>query len=67
MSWRERLEEFQSELYSKIIDYINKNGNNDLICLKGDTLYFNINNNWVEEYSVDLFDVVDIFDEITKK
>ena len=29
MNWSDKLQEFQAELYAKIIDYLNENGDND--------------------------------------
>lgn len=31
MTWSDKLQEFQAELYAKIIDYLNENGDNDYI------------------------------------
>lgn len=65
MTWSDKLQEFQAELYAKIIDYLNKYGNNDYIRYdkEKDEIYFLIGGDWVSEYAVDIFDVVDIADE----
>ena len=65
MTWSDKLQEFQAELYANIIDYINKNGDNDYIRFddEKDEIYFLVSGDWVSEYAVDIFDVVDIADE----
>ena len=65
MNWSDKLQEFQAELYANIIDYINKNGDNDYIRFdkEKDEIYFLVSGDWVSEYAVDIFDVVDIADE----
>lgn len=65
MTWSDKLQEFQAELYGNIIDYLNKYGNNDYIRYnkEKDEIYFLIGGDWVSEYAVDIFDVVDIADE----
>lgn len=65
MTWSDKLQEFQAELYGNIIDYLNKNGNNDYIRFddEKDEIYFLVGGDWVSEYEVDIFDVVDIADE----
>ena len=65
MTWSDKLQEFQAELYGKIIDYLNKNGDNDYIRFddEKDVIYFLVSGEWVSEYEVDIFDVVDIADE----
>ena len=65
MTWSDKLQEFQAELYANIIDYINKNGDNDYIRLddEKDEIYFLVGGDWVSEYAVDIFDVVEIADE----
>lgn len=65
MTWSDKLQEFQAELYAKIIDYLNENGDNDYIRFdkEKDEIYFLVGGDWVSEYTVDIFDVVDIADE----
>lgn len=65
MTWSDKLQEFQAELYGNIIDYLNKNGDNDYIRFddEKDVIYFLVSGDWVSEYEVDIFDVVDIADE----
>ena len=65
MTWSDKLQEFQAELYGNTIDYINKNGDNDYIRFdkEKDEIYFLVGGDWVSEYAVDIFDVVDIADE----
>ena len=65
MTWSDKLYEFQAELYANIIDYINKNGDNDYIRFdkEKDEIYFLVSGDWVSEYAVDIFDIVDIADE----
>lgn len=69
MNWSDKLQEFQAELYAKIIDYLNENGDNDYIRFdkEKDEIYFLIDGDWVSEYVVDIFDVVDIADEFEIK
>lgn len=52
-------------MYAKIIDYLNENGDNDYIRFdkEKDEIYFLIDGDWVSEYTVDIFDVVDIADK----
>lgn len=66
MNWSDKLQEFQAELYAKIIDYLNENGDNEFIRYdrNKDTIYFKDDDEWIEEYEVDIFDVVDIADEL---
>ena len=65
MTWSDKLQEFQAELYAKIIDFLNENGDNDYIRFdkEKDEIYFLVGGDWVSEYAVDIFDVVDIADE----
>lgn len=65
MTWSDKLQEFQATLYANIIDFINENGNNEYIRYdkEKDEIYFLISGEWVSEYAVDIFDVVDIADE----
>ena len=69
MNWSDKLQEFQAELYAKIIDHLNENGDNDYIRFdrEKDEIYFLIGGDWVSEYVVDIFDVVDIADEFEIK
>ena len=66
MNWSDKLQEFQAELYAKIIDYLNENGDNDYIRYdrEKDEIYFKVNYEWIVEYEADIFDVVDIADEL---
>lgn len=66
MNWSDKLQEFQAELYAKIIDYLNENGDNEFVRYdrNKDIIYFKDEDEWVEEYEVDIFDVVDIADEL---
>ena len=66
MNWSDKLQEFQAELYANIIDYLNKNGDNEFVSYDRDKdeIYFKVNNDWIAEYEVDIFDVVDIADEL---
>ena len=66
MTWSDKLQEFQAELYANIIDYLNENGDNDYIRFdrEKDEIYFLIGGDWVSESVVDIFDVVDIADEL---
>ena len=42
MTWSDKLQEFQAELYAKIIDFLNENGDNDYIRFDNekDEIYF---------------------------
>lgn len=66
MTWSDKLQEFQAELYANIIDYLNENGDNEFVNYDRDKdeIYFKVNNDWIAEYEVDIFDVVDIADEL---
>ena len=66
MTWSDKLQDFQATLYANIIDYLNENGNNEYIRYdkEKDEIYFLISGDWVSEYAVDIFDVVDIADEL---
>jgi hypothetical protein len=65
MTWSDKLQDFQATLYANIIDYLNENGDNDYIRFdkEKDEIYFLVGGDWVSEYAVDIFDVVDIVDE----
>lgn len=65
MTWSDKLQEFQATLYANIIDYLNEYGNNEYIRYdkEKDEIYFLVDGDWVSEYAVDIFDVVDIADE----
>lgn len=64
MDWYDKVNELQSEIFGKILDYVEKNGDNDDVRYieECDTLYFKIGDNWLDEYSVTIFDVADIAD-----
>ena len=66
MTWSDKLQDFQATLYANIIDFINEYGDNEYIRYdrEKDEIYFKVNNDWVAEYEVDIFDVVDIADEL---
>lgn len=66
MTWSDKLQELQAELYAKIIDYLNENGDNEFVHYdrNKDIIYFKDDDEWIEEYEVDIFDVVDIADEL---
>ena len=66
MTWSDKLQELQATLYANIIDFINEYGDNEYIRYdrEKDEIYFKVNNDWVAEYEVDIFDVVDIADEL---
>lgn len=65
MTWSDKLQDFQATLYANIIDYLNEYGNNEYIRYdkEKDEIYFLVGGDWVSEYAVDIFDVVDIADE----
>ena len=69
MTWSDKLQEFQAELYANIIDYLNENGDNEFVSYDRDKdeIYFLIGGDWVSESVVDIFDVVDIADEFEIK
>ena len=66
MNWSDKLQEFQAELYAYIINYLNKNGDTDHIRFdkEKDEIYFLVSGDWISEYAVDIFDVVEIVDEL---
>ena len=66
MNWSDKLQEFQATLYANIIDYLNEYGDNEYIRYdkEKDEIYFLVSGDWVSEYAVDIFDVVDIADEL---
>lgn len=65
MNWSDKLQDFQATLYANIIDYLNEYGDNEYIRYdkEKDEIYFLVSGDWVSEYAVDIFDVVDIADE----
>jgi hypothetical protein len=65
MTWSDKLQDFQATLYANIIDYLNEYGDNEYIRYdkEKDEIYFLVSGDWVSEYAVDIFDVVDIADE----
>ena len=67
MGWSDKLQEFQAELYAYIINYLYRNGGDtDHIRFdkEKDEIYFLVDGDWVSEYAVDIFDVVEIADEL---
>ena len=67
MGWSDKLQEFQAELYAYIINYLYRNGGDtDRIRFdkEKDEIYFLVGGDWVSEYAVDIFDVVEIADEL---
>lgn len=66
MNWSDKLQEFQAELYAYIVNYLYRNGDTDRIRFdkEKDEIYFLIDGDWVSEYAVDIFDVVEIVDEL---
>ena len=69
MNWSDKLQEFQAEMYGKLMDYLEKNGNQDDVRYDTDKdlIYFKVNDEWVEEYAVDIFDAVEIIDNLDIK
>jgi hypothetical protein len=66
MDWSDKLQEFQAEMYGELIDYLNEYGNQDDVRFdkEKDEIYFLIGGDWVSEYVVDIFDVVEIVDNL---
>jgi hypothetical protein len=66
MNWSDKLQEFQAEMYGRLIDFLNKNGNQDDVYYDTDKdlIYFKIGNDWISEYEVDIFDVVETLDNL---
>ena len=66
MTWSDKLQEFQAELQGNIIDDLNKNGDNEFVRYDQDEdiIYFKNDDDWINEYEVDIFDVVDVADEL---
>lgn len=66
MDWSDKLQEFQAELYGKLMDYLEKHGNQDDVQydVDKDIIYFKIGNDWINEYEVDIFDVVECLDNL---
>lgn len=66
MNWSDKLQEFQAEMYSKLMDYLEKNGNQDDVRYDADKdlIYFKVGNVWISEYEVDIFDVVETLDNL---
>lgn len=60
----DKLDEFQSEMFARLIDYVRKNGNNELVKFdkNGEMLYFHIDNEWVNEYDINTFDLAEVLD-----
>ena len=66
MYWSDKLQEFQAEMYGKLIEFLEKNGNQDVVRFdkEKDEIYFLISGDWVSEYAVDIFDVVELVDDL---
>lgn len=64
MSWFNKLDEIQSEMYGKLLDYLQKNGNTDFARYDkdNDLIEFKIGDKWYCEYDVNIWDVADIAD-----
>lgn len=64
MKWWNKLDEFQSEMYGKLVDYVRENGSNELVKYDEitDILYFCINEEWLNEYEVSIYDAAEIAD-----
>ena len=64
MKWWNKLDEFQSEMYGKLVDYVRENGSNELVKYDEttDILYFSINGEWVSEYNVSIYDAAEYAD-----
>ena len=64
MDWYDKVNELQSEIFGKILDYVRKNGNNDIVRYddKHDILFFKIGTTWISEYSTNIFEVAEIAD-----
>lgn len=64
MKWWDKLNEFQSEMYGKLVDYVRENGSNELVKYDENTdiLYFYINEEWLNEYEVHIYYVAEIAD-----
>lgn len=52
--------------YVIIIEYIDKNGDNEYVRYdrSKDIIYFKVNDNWVEEYNVDTSTIMDIISKL---
>lgn len=66
MNWTDKLQEFQAEMYGRLIDFLEKNGNQDDVYFDTDKdlIYFKVGNDWISEYEVDIFDVVETLDNL---
>lgn len=66
MNWSDKLQEFQAEMYGRLIDFLEKNGNQDDVYYNTDKdlIYFKIGNDWISEYEVDIFDAVETLDNL---
>lgn len=64
MKWWDKLDEFQSEMFGKLLDYVGKNGSNELVKYDEtrDLLYFYIGSEWLDEYNINIFELADIVD-----
>lgn len=64
MDWYDKVNELQSEIFGKILDYVEKNGNNDIVRYddKHDILFFKIGDTWINEYNTNIFEVAEIAD-----
>lgn len=64
MKWWDKLDMFQSEMFGKLVDYVRENGSNELVKYNEttDILYFYINEEWLNEYEVYIYDVAEIAD-----
>ena len=66
MKWSDKLQELQAEMYGRLVDFLNKYGNQDDVRFdeEKDIIYFKIGNDWISELEVDIFDVVEILDDL---
>lgn len=63
MDWYDKVNELQSEIFGKILDYVEKNGDNDIVRYDNhDILFFKIGDTWISEYSANIFEVAEIAD-----
>lgn len=64
MKWWDKLDMFQSEMYGKLVDYVREKGNNELVKYNESTdiLYFCINEEWLNEYEVSIYDAAEYAD-----
>lgn len=67
MGWFDKVDELASEMFAKLIDYANENPNNDYVKYDGNDLMLYIGNTWEDEYSVNIYHLAELLDDLEIK